>query len=224
MSESIYLTLLMGSLVAIAYKRWLIASLLLGFMCILRANGLLMLLPVAIFIMEENGSWKKLLPSSEVFAWKNISQHLVFLVPSAVFVGYCVYQYQKTGDAFAYSTAQQKGWNREFMFPLMALFRMGGPTGQFNSCYAIIFILIGIFVWKKLPLSFNLIIWLTIFLPMMSGNVEGFPRYITTAFPLFFLAGRATFNWSWKYALLGIALPLQLFTFYFWLTYSPFSY
>jgi hypothetical protein len=63
-----------------------------------------------------------------------------------------------TGYYFAFSIAQA-GWYREFMFPLFAFFRRGDFATQFNSVYTILVIILSAMIWKKLPLSMNLLAW-----------------------------------------------------------------
>ena len=124
---------------------------------------------------------------------------------------------------FAFSVAQQ-GWYRDFMFPLLALFREGNVANQFNSIYTIAFILIAIFSWKKLPLSLNILIWLGLLLPLTSGSVQSMPRFISIIFPFTLIIGSWFYPSKKRYLLLtGLGL-LQLLTFYFWLTGLPISY
>lgn len=222
-TESIYMTLLLGSLIAIVKKKWMILVLLSSFMVILRANGILMLLPLGLFLWEQNKALRGIRFNSEVFSKTNLLRISLLILPVLVFTGYCYYQYVHTGDAFAYSTAQQQGWRRELMFPLAGLFRMGTFVGQFNSYYAIFFMLIAIAGAKKLPLSFNLIIWLSILLPMAAGNVEGMPRYVSIIFPFMLLVTWWLRNLRFRYWLIPMLFGLQLFTFYFWLVSDPFS-
>ena len=64
-----------------------------------------------------------------------------------------------TDHYFAFIKAQA-GWYKEFMFPLLSLFRRGDLATQFNSVYTILFMLLAIVMAKKLPLSLNVLIWI----------------------------------------------------------------
>ena len=222
-SEAFFCSLLIGSLIAVTKKNYLLLAILCSIMTLVRANGLVMLLPVALFVLEsENLIISKKL-KTEFVSWKSLKKITFLLLPILFFSGYCIYQYIKTGFPNAYSIAQQGGWYRELMFPLAGLFRSGDFASQFNSWYAIVFMIIACFAWKKLPLSFNLIIWLNILLPLSAGSSVAMPRYISIIFPLFIMFSFWLKNLKWKMALIPILLIAHFYTFYFWLISDRFS-
>lgn len=223
-TEGYFFTLFLGAMIAAKKKRFLLLAILTSLMVIIRANGLLMLLPISLYILENEKLLKGFKIQKEFFTWNSIKKFAFLLLPILCFAGYILFQYLETGYPFAYSIAQKGGWYREMMFPLAGLFRSGAMHVQFNSWYAIVFMLIAIFAWKKLPLSFNLIIWLNILLPLSAGTSEGMPRYISIVFPLFFLFAYWLKDVKWKFALIPVLIGLQLFTFYFWLVSSSFSF
>lgn len=223
-TEGYFFMLFLGAMIAAKKKYFLLLGILTSIMVIIRANGLLMLLPISLFILENDKLLKGLKVQKDVFKWSSIKQFAFLVLPILCFAGYILFQYIETGYPFAYSIAQKGGWYREMMFPLTGLFRSGQAHVQFNSWYAIVFMLIAIFAWKKLPLSFNLIIWMNILLPLSAGTSEGMPRYISIIFPLFFLFAYWLKDVKWKMVLIPLLVGLQLFTFYFWLMSSSFSF
>lgn len=222
-TEPIYCALLIGMLLAVIKKRWVIVACLASYLVILRASGIVLILPLAIFILENQGVLSKLKLRKSLLSKDAIIGLVPLIFPALAFVGYCYFQSVNTGDPFAYSTAQQQGWNREFMFPLAGLFRSGSFVGQFNSFYAIVFMVIAFSGMKRLTLGYNLILWFPLLLPLAAGNVEGLPRYISTIFPFMFLFGYWLKNVKWKMLVLPILFGIQLYTFYFWLISHPFS-
>jgi hypothetical protein len=166
---------------------------------------------------------KKYVELRSVFNKENLIRTISFIPGFIVFIGYGVFQYVKTNEFFAFSIAQQ-GWYRDFMFPLLAFFRQGDVATQFNSFYAIAFILLAIYAWKKLPLSLNILIWFGLLLPLTSGSVLSIQRFISVIFPFTILIGRWIYNHKYKYLALMILFGLQLFTYYFWLAEHPLSF
>lgn len=223
-TEGYFFMLFLGAMIAAKKKRYFLVGIFTSIMVIIRANGLLMLLPIVLFILENEKLLHAYQVKEEVLTWNSLKKFAFLVLPILSFAAYILYQYLETGYPFAYSIAQKGGWYREMMFPLLGLFRSGQAHVQFNSCYAILFMIIGIIAWKKLPLSFNLIIWMNILLPLSAGTSEGMPRYISIIFPLFFLFGYWLRNVRWKFALIPLLIGLQLFTFYFWLVSDSFSY
>jgi Gpi18-like mannosyltransferase len=220
-TEAYFCMLLIGALLAVVNKNHLALILSTSLMVIIRANGLVMLLPLALFIIEnespENGPIKTKLRNS-----MGMLSMLVF--PILSFAGYGFYQYYHTGYFFAYSIAQQGGWYREMMFPLAGLFRSGDFVSQFNSWYAIVFMVIAVLSWKRLSWSFNIIVWLNVLLPLSAGASTGMTRYVTIIFPFFLMFAFWLKNEKWKMALIPLFVGIQLYTFYFWLVSDSFSY
>jgi hypothetical protein len=128
-----------------------------------------------------------------------------------------------TNEYFAFSIAQA-GWYRRFMFPLLAFFRQGNFPTQFNSFYGIAAIIIAVFAWKRFPLSLNMLIWISLILPLSSGSVNSLPRFISIIFPLTIFIGSWLYKSRGRNWILTGLFGLQMITFYFWLISDPFSY
>ncbi|SFT35378.1 Mannosyltransferase (PIG-V) [Lishizhenia tianjinensis] len=222
-TEAIFAFLLMGAFVCIQRKKYFVLSLFCAFMVILRANGLVMLLPLVLFLFEKEQLLVAYKLQPKIWSWSTLKKLSFLSLPLLCFGAYVLYQYVRTGYPNAYSIAQQGGWYREMMFPLAGLFRQGDFGTQFNSWYAILFMIIAGFAWKRLPLSFNLIVWFNILLPLSAGSSTAMTRYISIIFPLFFVFAFWLRNIKWKYALLPVFTGLQLYMFYFWLISDDFS-
>ena len=226
-TEAIFFTCLIFSFLAIHYqKKWALLFLLSG-LVLIRPNGIIMLIPIYLFYLEREKiiagkrfDWKLL------FSSKNIFQSLVFLIAPLVFIAYCFYQKQLTGYFFAFSLAQA-GWGKEFMFPALAFFRSGDLQSQFNSIYVLIVMAYAVFICRKISLSWNVLIWLSLLFPLCSGSVISMHRYISVIFPLTFILGQQIYSIKFKnirYASLFVLLALQLFVFCFWIKGHSFSW
>ncbi|MDB4089052.1 mannosyltransferase family protein [Flavobacteriales bacterium] len=222
-TEAIFCSLLFGALIAVKKKKYILLAILTAIMTIFRANGLVLLLPIALFVLENENLLENFKLKKAIWNWNILKKFAFLFLPILTFSGYCYYQYIKTGYPNAYSIAQQEGWYRELMFPIGGLFRSGDFVTQFNSWYSIVIIIISTFTWKKLPLSYNLIIWISILLPLSSGSSIAMTRYISIIFPLYFMFAYWLKDVKWKMALVPIFLILQLYSFHFWLISDSFS-
>lgn len=223
-TEAVFFILLIFSFIAIIRNQMIVFSLLLVPLVLTRPNGLILLIPLFLFFLEQKGAleghkinFEKLLDS------KTILHSLSFLSAPLTFAGYCLYQYSMTGYYFAFSIAQD-GWYREFMFPFLSFFRTGELASQFNSVYTILVMLFAVFIRKKMTLSLNVLIWMSLLLPLTSGSVISMQRYIVMIFPLFLIIGAYFYTSPRKFVVLGALFLLQLVSFYFWIANHPFSY
>ncbi len=223
-TEAIFFSFLMGSFLSIQRKKYWITSILIIPLTLIRPNGIILIIPLYLFMLEREGlvnRWK--IDFNQLFKKPNIVRSLYFLSAPMCFILYGFYQQMMTGEFFAFSIAQQ-GWYREFRFPLLSFFREGNLANQFNSIYTILFILLGIFSWKKFPLSLNLLIWLSLLLPLTSGSVQSMPRFISLIFPFMMIFGIWVSKTKASFAIITLLFAIQLFTYYFWLTNHPLSY
>ncbi len=223
-SEAVFFTFLIYSFIAIHVRRHLLLFLLMIPLVLVRPNGIIVIIPLYIYFLERNSIIsKKHINFGLLFSNKNILQTFLFLSGPIAFLLYCVYQKYMTGFYFAFSIAQV-GWYKEFMFPLFSLFRGSNIITQFNSYYTVTAILLSIIIWRKLPLSLNIFIWISLLLPLCAGSVTSMPRYIALIFPFMIIIGDWLYPYRYKFYFSGIFFSLQLCVFYYWLTWSPFSY
>ena len=223
-TEAVFMTFTIFSFICIHYKRYLFLSLLLIPLTLIRPNGIIILIPLYLYFLEQkkiiqhiNIDWKRLLDK------KNILQSLFFISAPVTFFAYAFYQYEMTGYPFAFSIAQA-GWYKELTFPLFSLFRRGDVATQFNSVFAIIVILYFISVWKKLPLSLSILVLLSLLTPLCAGSVTSMTRYVSVLFPLFMILSSTIYQLKSKYLILLLTLALHFLSYYGWITNHSISF
>lgn len=223
-TEAMFVTFALFSFISIRYKKYWALSILIIPLTLLRPNGIILLLPLYLYHLEQQGilekfkiSWKAL------FSGKQVVNSLWFLTGPIVFAMYCFFQYQKTGYYFAFSIAQA-GWYREFMFPVLSFFRRGDLATQYNSVFTILVIIYAIWNRKKLPISLNVLIFISLLLPLCSGSVTSMTRFVSVLFPLFFVLAMLIQHKKIKFAIVSSALILHFVSFYFWLIDYPICY
>ena len=222
-TEAVFFTFMIFSFVTIAQKKYWLTSLLLIPLTLVRPNGIVTIIPLAIFFIETEGGFKSFFSRYFKFDKSLILKSLCFLSAPLALGVYCLHQKHMTNNYFAFVQAQY-GWYKEFMIPFMGLFRRGDFTTQFNSIYVLIFMALGVLIWKKLPLSLNVLIWISILLPMASGSVACMPRYISMIFPFTIYLASLFIKTKYRFFILGVLFCLQLLTFYPWLFSYTFSY
>jgi hypothetical protein len=216
-TEALFFTFLIFSFIAIHYKKHIWLTLLLVPLILLRPNGLVLLLPLFLYFLEQNDLLKKWkVDWGKLFSKKELFLASAFLSGPLAFAIYCLYQYQMTGFHFAFSIAQV-GWYREAMFPLFAFFRKGDLATQFNSIYTIIVFVYTFSIRKKLPLSLNVLIWISLILPLCSGSVASMTRFISIIFPLFLILSTQINQLKYRNGLLILLFGLHLFSFSTWI-------
>lgn len=222
-TEAMYFTLLALGFWSIYLKKYGWTFLTLIPLTLVRPNGIVSVLPLFLYFLEKDGGylyWWNTLKNIEL---KKIrSWYWTLSAPLSLLV-YCLYQKEMTHFYFAYVKAQA-GWNKDFMFPLLALFRSGDLSSQFNSIYTILILLFSIYFHKKIPLSLNILIWLSILLPLTSGSVISMPRFISTVFPITILISQKMIKSNYFYLVTLLILALQLWSFFPWLYSSSFSF
>jgi hypothetical protein len=219
LSEGPFLAFLIWSFYAAKKNRPVLLSILLIPLILLRPNGMVLFLPLFLYILEQ-----KDIPILQFFCLKKGFKNIFVFLPAVLcFIGYCFYQKAMTGYYFAFSEAQQ-GWGKEFMFPLLALFRRGDVNYQVTSFYAVFIILLLLVKWKRFPLSFNIMILISVLLPLSAGSTYGMIRYMSVVFPLFIIITDQLFFFRRKVLILSLLFFLQLGSFYLWLADFPLGF
>lgn len=223
-TEAIYFTLVIFSFISIYYKKYWALAILLIPLALIRPNGIVVMLPLYLYHLERTNilshwsiDWKKARSTS------NVIRSIAFISGPFVFILYCFYQYQKTGFFFAFSIAQN-GWYRELTFPVLSFFRSGDIATQFNSVFTIVVIVYAFVIRKKLPLSLNTFIFLSLLLPLCSGSVTSMTRFVSVIFPLFLILSQTTFKFKYRYAILAAIFILHMISYYPWLINHPISF
>ncbi|MEI6310688.1 MAG: hypothetical protein WCP57_00370 [Bacteroidota bacterium] len=224
-SEAIFTFLVLLAFLSIQKGKYyvlLIPALLLP---LARVNGIILLLPFAIAILEQEQILTTTKLQLSKINTKTILKLSLLVVMILSFIGYAYYQHQMTGSYTAFSQAQS-GWWRQLKMPYESFFARAEMQAQFNSVYTILIMLVAIFSFKKLPISYNVFIWISLLLPLLSGSTQSMQRFIIVLFPFMFIFGEYIYTHfpKTKYAWLFILFFLQLSCFYFWIISNPFSY
>lgn len=223
-TEAIYLTFMIFSFIVIYYNQYLILSLLLIPLVLLRPNGIFILIPLYLYHLETQGILIKYkLKLKEIISSRNLFKSISFLSGVLTFLLFLFYQYKKTAFLFAFIIAQ-KGWNRELSFPLLSFFNSESEVMQINSMFTIIIIIYAIIIRKKLPLSLTVLIWISLMLPLFSGSVMSMTRFVSVIFPLFLIFSKSLYQYKYKLPLLIILLIFHFLSFYTWVIGHSISY
>jgi len=223
-SEALFFTLLIFAFISIHNRKYYFIPFLLFPLALVRPFGIIALVPLYLYYLErENILVGYKLDLKTLFSRRNILKSLLFITGPIAFLLYLVYQKQMTDHYFAFSIAQA-GWYREFRLPFLSFFRSGDFPTQFNSVFTILLIVFSAFIWKRNPLSLNIFIWLSILVPLCSGSVGSMPRFGSVLFPLTIIVGTWLYQNKCRSAILVLFFALQIFVFYYWLQWHPFSF
>ena len=220
-TESLYLLLLLLGFYGIESKNYLLLILSCLLLPLVRVNGIIMMLPFFLYMME-----KEEIEFKSLLKFDSTKINLKLFIPVLGFLtfsGWCYYQYLKTGSFTAFSLAQ-KGWDRNFVFPLKSLFAMKYWEQQVLSVYTILMFIPAILASIKQRNSFRFIIWIGLLLPLTAGSVLSLPRYISVIFPMFKYLGTWVSGFKYLTAFYIFLFLVQLTTFYFYLISHPFGY
>ena len=182
-TESLFLTLVLGSVLAARTDHWMAAGLLGALACLTRVNGL-MLVPT---LMVE--AWLQYRVRRQIdWRWLWIG------AAGAGFVGYLFLNYQVTGDFFAFSKIMEQHWFKKFTPPWTGIYdvwlRMPGTNiteGFHEFSYIVLGFLCAVWSWFKLRPSYAVWITLNWLLITSTAFVVSVPRYCLTLFPIFIL-------------------------------------
>ncbi|MBD3378338.1 hypothetical protein GF406_25140 [candidate division KSB1 bacterium] len=148
-------------------------------------------------------------------------QILLFGIMGLGLVFYMLYTYLSFGNFFSIFESSQNGWNRQLSWPWESLFSTLGrmqkgsafPIFPFNLVLSFISIALCIVTFKKLRISYAWLSTLLLLIPLSSGTLKSFPRYMIVIFPLFILLGRWGQNRYVDMAITAISLIyLGMFT------------
>lgn len=193
-TESLFLSLVVGSFYAARKNYWVLSGVLGAFASATRVVGIL-LLPA--LLLEWWQSKKK-----EEF---QLSPPLFLIIISLGLLLYMLFLKQTTGDPFAFYTLQTlSGEQRSTHIILLyqvfwRYFKMLATVDFLDPIYLTIMLefLSGLFVpiviiWgyiKKMRLSYLCFSALVYILPTLTGSFSSMPRYVLVIFPLFILLG-----------------------------------
>ena len=182
-TESLFLALVLGSVLAARTNHWAAAGLLGALACLTRVNGL-MLVPT---LMVE--AWLQYRIRRQIdWRWLWIG------AAGAGFVGYLFLNFQVTGDFFAFSKIMEEHWFKKFTPPWTGIYdvwlRIPGTNiteGVHEFSYIVLGFLGAVWSWFKLRPSYAVWITLNWLLITSTAFVVSVPRYCLTLFPIFIL-------------------------------------
>jgi len=203
---------------------WLSISLI--FLVLVRPNGMFMVLPIFLYFLEKNYVLNFSIFSNR--SWKDFLPILYFITAPLTLLAYCIYLHYMTGDYLAFINARA-GWCLQTTFPWEPFLHINEWSGVFKALYLSIFALLALTQFNKLKLSFQLLIWINLLLPLTSSLIT-MPRYISSIFIFWIILGGMMTKLSpkaqrWLIPFVLIILFIgQLWSFTFWLDHDPFSF
>ncbi len=205
-TESLFLALVLGSILAARKDYWLAAGLLGALACLTRVNGLV------------------LGPTLLVEAWLQYRQRrrldwrwLWIGVVGFGFLGYLALNYRVTGNPFAFSQIMADHWYKKFTPPWVGIYdvwmRIPGinlTEGLQEFVYIVLGLVCTIWCWLRLRPTYA--IWMTLnwLLITSTAFIVSVPRYSLTLFPIFILFARLAEKRPLAGALLSAASLLFL--------------
>ncbi len=187
MSESLFLLLTAGSVLAAKRNSWWFASLLAALAATTRLSGLL-LLPVLLILQWQAD--RRFKPGLKTLS--------LSLVPLGL-LAYMAYLRSITGNALAFS-AIQPAWGRKAQFFGITLFEyLSDPLElsykwnfKFLNFLAALLALVCAFVLlKRKQWALGVLSLSAVLLPLSSGTLQSMTRYMTVVFPIFFVLAEA---------------------------------
>ena len=195
-TESLFLSLCIGSFLAARRRFWIFAGILGGLACLTRINGLLLFPALAFEVWNEYQENRKL-----------NRKWLALLVIPFGFSIYLAINYYVTGNPTMFMTYQREHWSRYFRFPwegiwetFKRVYNNKPNDAQMTGVQEFLFVFIGLFAtvvgWRYLRNSYRVWMFGNWLLFVSTSFVLSVPRYTLSLFPLFILAGfLAVKNW-----------------------------
>lgn len=220
-SESLFLLTLVGAVLALRKRRWLIAGLAGAAMTATRVNGVMFVPALALIAWRSSG------PSRE-----DRARGMAAAAASLLGIGaYCVYNYALSGNPFEWYDSITRWGYHPGGNPFTAILRVGSsllnaplaflvePTAVYetlNALSAVLGIVAVPFVWRRFGSGYAAIVLLGLILPLSSGQLEGLGRYTSVLFPISLLLGslpgETRHTWLVACSTLFFALGLVLFS------------
>ncbi|CAN5343797.1 hypothetical protein BH20ACI1_BH20ACI1_03690 [soil metagenome] len=195
-TESLFLSLCVGSFLAARKRFWIIAGILGGLACLTRINGLLLFFALAFEVWNEYRE-------NKIFNRRWLA---LFLIPLGIGI-YLTINYYVTGNPTMFMVYQREHWFKYFRLPWEGIWETvkkvynNKPTdAQMTGVQEFLFVAIGLFAtivgWRYLRNSYR--VWMVgnWLLFVSTSFIQSVPRYTLSLFPIFILAGfLAVRNW-----------------------------
>lgn len=220
-TESLFLLCSVGTFVALRFRRWLVAGVLAALATLCHAQGVLLLLPMAVVLAGDlRRTWR--LPSLPTAA----AILAGFAAPLAAIAGFEAYLHARFGVWGATALAQAQGGGRSFALPIIGFLRAGralvqlGPNLSMyqahifvDSAFAVAFIGLAAATIGRLPLEYAVYAVGNLLLDLGTPAHNWYAlisdmRLMLVVFPLFIVLGRWSTRPAVERALLLVSLPL----------------
>ncbi|WCK53438.1 mannosyltransferase family protein [Aneurinibacillus sp. Ricciae_BoGa-3] len=179
-TESLFLCFVTGSFYFAHRKNWLWAGIFAGLAALTRNLGAFLILSLLITYFKSidfKSGFNKHAAASLI---------KITVIPGLLFLCYPVFLSQKFGNPLAFVSAE-KYWQRVTVFPWISLWNtLQSERTEFS--FAILFLLLLIFGFKKLKFEHWLYMFFGLMIPMSSvsdGVLTSMPRYVIVLFPGF---------------------------------------
>ena len=214
-SESLLLVLFLACFYYSQKEKWAYVGIFGFFAALTKPYGFFIIIPLLYEYAKSKG-----------FRIKNVRLDILYLllIPMGIAL-FSLYCYYLTGDYLAFVHVKQSGWNFYLSNPLTIIKNnlfFKNPVRSFDIYSVLIMMASSILFYKKLRISYVLMVLLFIFIPLSSGAnmVAGLLRYSVVLFPIYILLAKISKN---KYVdeILSVCLILlQGFLVAFW--HAPF--
>lgn len=213
-SESTFLLLSIGALLAARQGKWLVAGLCGAGLSATRAPGLVIGAPLfAEYVLQ----WRE--RGAELRAF--FRPHLLWLalLPAGLLL-YMLYLYFLRGDFFMPMHSQARGWEKTLSFPWQSfLWPNSFPPSHvalYQTIVAAAIILTAAGFFLKLRATYLVYAVVALLFYLAWGSLEGLPRYVSILFPIHITLALLSSRWQWMYepllafsiALLGLCTVL----------------
>ena len=184
-TESLFLALVLGCMLAARKQAWAVAGVLGALACFTRVNGLLL---VPTLLVE---AWLQYRVARR-FNWR----WLWIAAAGLGFAGYLWLNYRVTGDPFTFTKIMEKQWYKKIAPPWFGIRDVWLRIPHFNlteGLHEFVFIVFSflctVWCWFKLRPSYA--VWMTLNWLLINSTtyVVSVPRYCLTLFPIFILFG-----------------------------------
>jgi hypothetical protein len=206
-TESTFLLLSIGALLAIRQGKWLVAAL--SGMCLsaTRAPSLLIGAPLlAEYLLE----WQERRGNARAFFRPHLL--LLGLIPVGL-AAYMLYFYFQRGDLFLPMHAQASGWGKALTLPWQTFLRPIYFPSSYVPLYQVIvgatIILLGAGFFLRLRAPYLVYAVVSLLFYLAWGSLEALPRYISMVFPFHIVLALLSCRWKWMYEpLLAFSIAL----------------
>lgn len=196
-TESTFLLLSIGALLAARQNKWLLASICGGCLSATRAPGLIIGAPL---LAEYAVQWRERGIGIREFVKAKL--FWIALVPAGLGL-YLFYFYKTRGDFFRPMHAQAGGWKKTLTWPWQTFLHPDNfslshiPLYQAIVGFALVLVVAGFF-FKLRPTYLVYVVTAMLFY-LMWGSLEGLPRYVSVLFPLYLVLALSSLRWRWLY-------------------------